>query len=100
VGTAQRIAAAPDLPTVAETFPGLVFSSWNGFVVPAATPGEIVDALRREVIALAKTPEVAHRLTTLGIVPGGLSKEEVAAVFKADREMFAAAVQAAGVPPP
>ena len=33
VGTAQRIAAAPDLPTVAETFPGLVFSSWNGFVV-------------------------------------------------------------------
>jgi tripartite-type tricarboxylate transporter receptor subunit TctC len=100
VGTAQRIAAAPDLPTVAETFPGLVFSSWNGFVVPAATPGEIVDALRREVIALAKSPEVAHRLTTLGIVPGGLSKEEVAAVFKADREMFAAAVQAAGVPPP
>jgi tripartite-type tricarboxylate transporter receptor subunit TctC len=100
VGTAQRIAAAPDLPMVAETFPGLVFSSWNGFVVPAATPGEIVDALRREVIALAKTPEVAHRLTTLGIVPGGLSKEEVAAVFKADREMFAAAVQATGVPPP
>src|SRR6202048_4302909 len=97
VGTAQRIAAAPDLPTVAETFPGLVFSSWNGFVVPSGTPDEIVDALRREIIALSRSPEVAQRLTKLGIVPGGQSKEEVAATFASDREMFVAAVKAAGI---
>ena len=100
VGTAQRIAAAPDLPTVAETFPGLVFSSWNGFVVPVGTPDEIVDALRREIIALARSPEVAQRLTKLGIVPGGQSKEEVAATFASDREMFVAAVKAAGIASP
>ena len=100
VGTAQRIAAAPDLPTVAETFPGLVFSSWNGFVVPAGTPDEIVDALRREIIALSRSPEVAQRLTKLGIVPGGQSKEEVAATFASDREMFVAAVKAAGIASP
>ena len=100
VGTAQRIAAAPDLPTVAETFPGLVFSSWNGFVVPAGTPDEIVDALRREIIALSRSPEVAQRLTRLGIVPGGQSKEEVAATFASDREMFVAAVKAAGIASP
>ena len=100
VGTAQRIAAAPDLPTVAETFPGLVFSSWNGFVVPAGTPDEIVDAIRREIIALARSPEAAQRLTKLGIVPGGQSKEEVAATFASDREMFVAAVKAAGIAPP
>ena len=100
VGTAQRIAAAPDLPTVAETFPGLVFSSWNGFVVPAGTPDETVDAIRREIIALARSPEVAQRLTKLGIVPGGQSKEEVAATFASDREMFVAAVKAAGIASP
>ena len=100
VGTAQRIAAAPDLPTVAETFPGLVFSSWNGFVVPSGTPDEIVDALRREIIALSRSPEVAQRLTKLGIVPGGQSKEEVAATFASDRDMFVAAVKAAGIAPP
>ena len=100
VGTAQRIAAAPDLPTVAETFPGLVFSSWNGFVVPAGTPDEIVDAIRREIIALSRSPEVAQRLTKLGIVPGGQSKEEVAATFASDREMFVAAVKAAGIASP
>ena len=100
VGTVQRIAAAPDLPTVAETFPGLVFSSWNGFVVPSGTPDEIVDAIRREIIALARLPEVAQRLTKLGIVPGGQSKEEVAATFASDRDMFVAAVKAAGIAPP
>ena len=100
VGTVQRIAAAPDLPTVAETFPGLVFSSWNGFVVPSGTPDEIVAAIRREIIALARLPEVAQRLTKLGIVPGGQSKEEVAATFASDREMFVAAVKAAGIASP
>ena len=100
VGTTQRIAAAPDLPTVAETFPGLVFSSWNGFVVPAGTPDETVAAIRREIIALARSPEVAQRLTKLGIVPGGQSKEEVAATFASDREMFVAAVKAAGIASP
>ena len=100
VGTAQRIAAAPDLPTVAETFPGLVFSSWNGFVVPAGAPDEIVDAIRREIIALARSPEAAQRLSKLGIVPGGQSKEEVAATFASDREMFVAAVKAAGIASP
>jgi len=100
VGTTQRIAAAPDLPTVAETFPGLVFSSWNGFVVPSGTPDETVDAIRREIIALSRSPEAAQRLTKLGIVPGGQSKEEVAATFASDREMFVAAVKAAGIASP
>jgi tripartite-type tricarboxylate transporter receptor subunit TctC len=99
-GTAQRIPAAPDLPTVAETFPGFVFSSWNGFSVPAGTPPEIIEAIRTEITALAKSPEVVERLTKLGIVPGGLSKAEVEAAFKADRENFAAAVKAAGITPP
>jgi tripartite-type tricarboxylate transporter receptor subunit TctC len=85
---------------VAETFPGLVFSSWNGFVVPAGTPDLIVDAIRREIILLARSREAAQRLTSLGIVPGGQSKEEVATTFTADRAMFAAAVKAAGITSP
>src|SRR5215468_3098996 len=72
VGTARRIAAAPELPTVAETLPGLVFSSWNGFVVPAGTPDPIIEVVRSEITALAKSPAVSSHLSKLGIVPGGL----------------------------
>jgi tripartite-type tricarboxylate transporter receptor subunit TctC len=97
VGTAQRIAAAPDIPTVAEVLPGFEFSSWNGFLAPAATPEPIITSLRNEITALAKSPEISQRLSKVGIVPGGLSKEQTEAVFKKDHESFAAAIKAAGI---
>jgi tripartite-type tricarboxylate transporter receptor subunit TctC len=99
VGTAQRIAAAPDIPSVAETLPGFEFSSWNGFLAPAGTPEPIITAIRNEVTALAKSPEISDRLSKLGIVPGGLPKEATEAVFKKDFESFAAAIKAAGIEP-
>jgi tripartite-type tricarboxylate transporter receptor subunit TctC len=100
VGTAQRLPAAPDIPAVAETFPGFEFSSWNGFFAPTDTPEPIVTAIRSEITALAKSPEIVERLSKLGIVPGGLTKEQSEAVLRQDRESFAAAIKAAGIPPP
>jgi tripartite-type tricarboxylate transporter receptor subunit TctC len=100
VGTAQRIAAAPDIPSVAETLPGFEFSSWNGFLAPAGTPEPIITTIRNEVTAFAKSPEISERLSKLGIVPGGLPKEATEAVFKKDFESFAAAIKAAGIEPP
>jgi tripartite-type tricarboxylate transporter receptor subunit TctC len=100
VGTAQRLSAAPDIPAVAETFPGFEFSSWNGFFAPTDTPEPIVTAIGREVTTLAKSPEIVERLSKLGIVPGGLSKEQSEAVLRRDRESFAAAIKAAGIPAP
>jgi tripartite-type tricarboxylate transporter receptor subunit TctC len=100
VGTAQRIGAAPDIPAVAETLPGFEFSSWNGFSAPAGTPEPIITALRDEITAFARSPEISERLTRLGIVPGGLTKEQTEAVFKKDTESFAAAIKAAGIEPP
>jgi tripartite-type tricarboxylate transporter receptor subunit TctC len=100
VAFAHRIEAAPNIPTVAETLPGFEFSSWNGFFAPTGTPEPIITAIRSEITALAKTPEISERLTKLGIVPGGLSKEECEAVLRHDHEAFAASVKAAGLPGP
>ena len=97
VGTAQRIAAAPDIPAVAETLPGFEFSSWNGFLAPAGTPEPVLSTIRGEVAALAKSPEISERLTQLGIIPGGLTSEESQAVFRKDFESFAAAIKAAAI---
>ena len=80
--------------------PGFEFSSWNGFSAPAGTPEPIIDAVRNEITAFAKSPEVSERLTKLGIIPGGLTKEQNEAVFKKDYESFAAAIKAAGIAPP
>src|SRR5262245_4929493 len=84
VGTAKRISAAPDIPTVAETIPGFEFSSWNGFFAPAGTPDAVVKALRDEIAAFVRSPEISEKLSKLGIVPGGIPIEETEAVFKHD----------------
>ena len=59
-----------------------------------------MNAVRTEITALAKSPEVSERLTKLGIISGGLTKEQSEAVFKKDHESFAAAIKAAGIAPP
>jgi tripartite-type tricarboxylate transporter receptor subunit TctC len=99
VGTAKRIPAAPDIPAVAETLPGFEFASWNGFSAPKGTPETIIEMIRSEIAAFAKSPEVTERLGKLGIIQGGLAKEQNEAVFKQDFESFAAAVKAAGIVP-
>jgi tripartite-type tricarboxylate transporter receptor subunit TctC len=100
VGTAHRIPSAPDLPTVSETVPGFVFASWNGFLVPNGTPNDVIETLRSAVTEMVKAPEMTQRLIGLGIVPGGETAEEVAAVFQNDRKNFADAVKAAGITGP
>lgn len=100
VSTPQRLPAFPDLPTIAETVPGFESASWNGFLAPVGTPQSIIAALRNEVTAFVKTPEIAQRLTGLGIVPGGLTQEQIEAVFAHEHDEFAAAIKAAGIPPP
>jgi tripartite-type tricarboxylate transporter receptor subunit TctC len=97
VGTPERITAAPDIPAVAETLPGFQFSSWNGFFAPAGTPEPVLAALRNEISALVKTPEVAGRLSKLGIVPGGLSLEQSQAALKKERDAYTEAIKVAGI---
>jgi len=98
VSTPQRLAAFPDLPTVAETLPGFEAASWNGFLTPTGTPEPIIEAIRNEVTAFVKTPKITQRLTSLGIIPGGLTKQEIAAVFQKEHDAYASAIKTAGIP--
>jgi tripartite-type tricarboxylate transporter receptor subunit TctC len=100
VSTPQRLAGFPDLPTVAETVPGFEAASWNGFLAPTGTPGPIIEAIRKEVTAFVHTPEITKRLTGLGIIPGGLTKDEIASVFQKERDAYASAIKTAGIPAP
>ena len=99
VATASRIPQAPDLPAVAETLPGFQFGSWNGFMVPGGTPKEIIDKLVEGSIEAVNTPSVKEKLVQSGIVPGGTTPAQVAERFKADRKVFADAVQIMGLKP-
>jgi tripartite-type tricarboxylate transporter receptor subunit TctC len=98
VSSPERLAAFPDLPTVSETVPGFQSVSWNGFLAPAGTPAPIIDAIRKEITAFVHMPEISAKLNGLGIVPGGQTKEEIAANFKREHDALAAAIKIVGIP--
>jgi tripartite-type tricarboxylate transporter receptor subunit TctC len=67
---AIRNAALPDVPTIAESgLPGYEASLWQGYVMPAGTPGAIIAKANREVTAALNDPAVRAALTEQGVEP-------------------------------
>ncbi len=69
VSSRERIAALPDVPTVAETHAGFEADQWYGLVAPAGTPAERVARLNAEVNRALAAPEVQQQLATEGALP-------------------------------
>lgn len=97
VSSEKRIAQIPDVPPLADTFPGFKTSSWNGFFVPSATPPAMVAKMEQLIIAAVKDKSIRERLEALGIEPVGNTAKEFAAVIAADRPFYREAVDAAGL---
>ena len=79
VTTAKRSAAAPEIPTIAESIPGFEATTWFAMFAPAGTPKPVVDKLNAEVLRVFRLPEVAERLKTLGLEAVLSSPEELSA---------------------
>jgi tripartite-type tricarboxylate transporter receptor subunit TctC len=98
VTTAQRAAAYPDLPTVAEAgVPGFDVSTWYGIWAPPRTPAPIVARLQQAVAAVVKVPEVQERLAVLGADPVADTPEEFAAFCASEYARWGKLVQDAGL---
>lgn len=78
VASPERVAIAPDAPTIAETLPGFESLTWGALFAPSATPAPVVQRLNRDVNAALQSPEVTARFAELGITARILTPEEVA----------------------
>ena len=100
VGSAKRVAALPDLPTVAEAgVPGFETSQWYGILAPAGTPDAIVRKLANEVNRILKTPEVVERLASDGSIPQGSTPEEFTKFIASEQKRWGSVVKAANIKP-
>ena len=99
VATPQRMKQLPNVPTIGETYPSTSLESWNGFLVPAKTPPEIIDKLAKHVIAAAKDPATVVQLNALGIEANGTTPEEFAAQINREQPEFDDAIKAAKLQP-
>ena len=69
VTTAQRLPQLPDVPTMVELgYPDMVSSSWQGILVPAGTPKEIVAKLHAALAQTMESPDIRQRLGNGGAV--------------------------------
>ena len=84
VTTEKRVAVLPDVPTVGETVPGYVITTWYGAVAPAKVPREIVQRLNQEMLKALQLPDLRERMAALGADIVGGSVEVTAKFFAAE----------------
>ena len=93
----KRSPAVPELPTMVEAgvadFEAL---AWNGLMVPAKTPRDIINKLHAEVVKNLKLPEVQEKLTALGFEAVGNTPQAFAMFLKAELEKWARVAKATG----
>jgi tripartite-type tricarboxylate transporter receptor subunit TctC len=97
VTSATRFSLLPELPTVAESgLPKFEALTWNGIMVPAGTPPEIIQRLNREVDAILKMPDVKARLNNAGLEPAGGSPEQFRVLIAAEAKKWSEIIRRTG----
>ena len=98
VTSATRSAAAPELPTLAESgLKDFEITSWFGLFVPSSTPAAIVEKLQRETAKVLKLPEVQERFAKEGATAGGNPPAAFASFARAEYEKFGKLIKAKGI---
>jgi tripartite-type tricarboxylate transporter receptor subunit TctC len=98
VSGGQRSVQYPELPTIAEFYPGFENSIWLGLFAPAGTPEPVLGRLREEVKRALELPEVKGRLNHAGgLEPHVTTHEEFLAIIRRDREKYAKVVKDLGI---
>jgi tripartite-type tricarboxylate transporter receptor subunit TctC len=97
VGTRKRMAALPEVPTIAETLPGFASSAWFAVVAPPKTPRAIVDKVSADIAAAIRSPEVARRFEELSAEPVGSNPDASARFMREESLYWGSLIRAAGV---
>ena len=98
VGTAQRLAQLPDVPTVAEMgYKDFETSQWYGILAPAGTPREVVTRLQEESLKALKSNAVTERFASDSAIGGGGPPAEFAAFIAQQQKTWKQIVQRAGI---
>jgi tripartite-type tricarboxylate transporter receptor subunit TctC len=98
VSTLGRSSALPDVPTTLEAgYPDSDYTFWNGMLVPAKTPRDIVARLHEETTKVLRRPGVIEKLKPQGLEPMPLEPEQFDALIAKEVETNKALVKAAGL---
>ncbi len=93
-----RSKAFPDLPPIADTYPGYEVSIWIGLFAPAGTPEPVLQRLRTEMKTALASPELQAQLNKAGgLSAASMSIEDFTALIKSDYDKYGKLVRDAGI---
>jgi tripartite-type tricarboxylate transporter receptor subunit TctC len=100
VSSAARVPGAPDIPTISEQgYPGFEVYYRVGLLAPAGAPPGLLERYSKVVGAIVRSPDLAGKLATLGLVPVGSSPAEYSAVLSADEAKWRKVIADAKITP-
>jgi tripartite-type tricarboxylate transporter receptor subunit TctC len=94
---AERLADAPQVATIAETYPGFDVIAFNAVVAPAGVPKPILEKLSADLRAVVEAPEFAEKTKQLGIFPKGSTPDEMHAWMLKETARWAEIAKAANI---
>ena len=97
VTSAKRSASTPDLPAIAEDYPGYDAMPWWSLAVPAATPKALVTRIHRDVVRVLQMPDIRERFTAQGMEIIANTPEQAHAHLREDIARWAKVVKAANI---
>lgn len=96
----KRIAAMPEVPTIAESaLPGYEATQWFGLLAPAATPRLIIDRLYQESLRAIRMQDTRERFAVEALEPVGSAPDEFAAYIASEMNKWGKVIKAAGISP-
>jgi tripartite-type tricarboxylate transporter receptor subunit TctC len=99
VASEARIAELPDVPAIAELFPGFYSAPWLGIVAPPKTSSDIAANISIAVAETLRQPDVAKRFRDLSFKPVGTTPDQTAAFLKQEIERWRKVISTAGIKP-
>ena len=98
VSSPKRVAAAPEIPTVAESgLPGFETGSWQGMLAPSGTPSEIVLKLNAEIRRILGAPEIKAQLADQGTEVRADTPDSLGQFIRTEIPRWARVVKESGI---
>ncbi len=97
VATPKRMAALPQVPTIAETLGGFESAAWFAIVAPPKTPAAVVDKINADVNEALREGDIRERLAQLSAEPIGGTPQATAAYLREEVERWRKVIKAANV---
>jgi tripartite-type tricarboxylate transporter receptor subunit TctC len=96
VTTAKRSTLLPDVPAIAETYPGFEVDTWWGLIAPAGTPRDVVQRQNAAFTAALNSPDVRERFAGMLAEPVPTTPDQFADLIKREYARYEGVVKASG----